>query len=415
VFIACGLNHKTAPIEIRERLSVSSELEQQKLIEALKGHADIQEVVVLSTCNRTEIYCASHSELELPPWLAKHYDFEVPNLRKHLYTHQDEQGIKHAIRVTAGLDSMMLGEPQIFGQMKTAYQLAEKHGAIGQTLRPIFHHVFAASKKIRTKTELGVSPVSVAYAGVNLISQTLENLEDLKVLLIGAGETSQLVAKYLKNAGVSQFMVANRDLKNASNLAHELNGESYAINDLALAIERADIIISATACPLPFISKRLVQAAMEKRPESPKFFLDLAVPRDIEANVAELNKVFLYNVDSLQTMVEKNLDQRKSAAFKAEEIIDFELNEYINWLKGQNATEAILNYREQTKEEVGKEIARTLKQLDNGASYQDCLEELGYRLHQKIAHQPTQGLRRAAKDGRQDLVELAAALFQKKG
>lgn len=412
VFIACGLNHKTAPIDMREQLASSTEAQQISALQTLKLHADIDEAILLSTCNRTEIYCDASSVTPIFHWLANQYRVDGKKLDQYTYAHLGQQGIKHAIRVSAGLDSMMLGEPQIFGQMKSAYLLAEQQGSIGQKLRPIFHHIFSASKKIRTNTDLGVNPVSVAYAGVRLITNAFNDLEEKSVLLIGAGETSKLVAKYLKNAGVNAFYVANRSLENAKALANELKGTAIPINNLANALENADIIVSATACPLPFISKSLVENALYKTPGAQKLFLDLAVPRDIEPDVATIDGVSLYNVDDLNQQVTENLSQRQQESKKAEEIIDYELNEYINWHRGQRARGIISEYRQQSLVQAESEADLAITLLKNGADPEECIRMLAYRLQQKLAHKPTVGLRQAARNNRQDLIDLATFLFQ---
>lgn len=412
VFIACGLNHKTAPIDMREQLASSTEAQQISALQTLKLHADIDEAILLSTCNRTEIYCDASSVTPIFHWFANQYRVDGKKLDQYTYAHLGQQGIKHAIRVSAGLDSMMLGEPQIFGQMKSAYLLAEQQGSIGQKLRPIFHHIFSASKKIRTNTDLGVNPVSVAYAGVRLITNAFNDLEEKSVLLIGAGETSKLVAKYLKNAGVNAFYVANRSLENAKALANELKGTAIPINNLANALENADIIVSATACPLPFISKSLVENALYKTPGAQKLFLDLAVPRDIEPDVATIDGVSLYNVDDLNQQVTENLSQRQQESKKAEEIIDYELNEYINWHRGQRARGIISEYRQQSLVQAESEADLAIALLKNGADPEECIRMLAYRLQQKLAHKPTVGLRQAARNNRQDLIDLATFLFQ---
>lgn len=411
-FIACGLNHKTAPIELRERLCVADEHSQAALLARLYEHPAIEEAALLSTCNRIEFYCITEDPDCLIPWIAGHFELSADILTSHIYCLKQYEGIKHAMRVACGLDSMMLGEPQILGQMKKAYQLAEKIGTLGQKLRPIFHHIFSASKRIRTQTQLGISPISVAYAGANLIFQRFNISSDLKVLLIGSGETNQLIAKYLFDAGIKHFTVASRTLDNANTLAKTLAGHSLTIADIPQSLAKADIVISATACPLPFISVTLVKKALNERNQRPMFLLDLAVPRDIEAEVNQINHVHLYNVDDLQEIIQEGLNSRQQAASEAEAIIDHELNDYIRWSKTQKSNHLITQYRQKTHYYAHKEIERALTRIHNGDNIENCFEEFAHRLIHKITHQPTVGLRRAARDGRQDVLDLTSYLFE---
>ena len=327
VFVACGLNHKTAPINVREKVALSPAT-QDSLLNSLLELPEVNEAIILSTCNRTEIYCDSQDPQVLAHWLARKHQLSPKLLSPFLYIYKGRQGIKHALRVASGLDSMMIGEPQILGQMKQAYQQANQLGAIKTQLRPIFESIFSAAKRIRTQSGVGANPVSVAYAAVQVIGQFFTDYKSLHVLLIGSGETASLVAKYLHQHGVRHFMIANRTLENAEKLTHLFGGKAIAISNLSQYLPQADVVISATTCPLPFINKSLVEYALLQRNHAPMFFLDLAVPRDIEANVGELEQVHLYNIDDLQNMTEKGMDERRQAALHAEQLIENELNNY---------------------------------------------------------------------------------------
>jgi glutamyl-tRNA reductase len=410
VFVACGLNHKTAPIDVREKVALPPAM-QESLLNSLLNVPAVNEAAILSTCNRTEIYCDTHDPQVLAGWLAHEHQLSQESLSPFLYLHEGNQGIKHTLRVASGLDSMMIGEPQILGQMKQAYQQACRLGTVKTQLRPVFEYIFSASKRIRTRSGVGANPVSVAYAAVQLIGQLFSNYRALNVFLIGSGETASLVAKYLHQQGVHRFMVASRTLENAEKLAATFGGKTLSISDIPHYLSHADVVISATACPLPFINKSLVQHALKKRNQAPMFFLDLAVPRDIESNVKELDHVHLYNVDDLQFMIEKGMDQRRHAASQAEQLIESELDNYIRWHRSLKAKDVICNYRNQMQDLAQQELQRALKKLSAGQNHHTVLNEFSERLLNKLTHTPTSGLKQIAWDGREDLLSLAQYLF----
>lgn len=413
-FLACGLNHKTAPVEIREKFSAANDEQNQKLLKALIANSQVSEAALLSTCNRTELYCVTENSDGIFNWFADNHQIDLSATKQFFYQYQDNSGIKHAMRVACGLDSMMVGEPQILGQMKQAFRIAESTGTIGPTLRPIFHHVFSASKRIRTHTGIGVNPVSIAYASVNMIKRIFPNgIENKCAFLIGSGETSQLVARYLLQAGIKNFYVASRTIENAKELAEHVNGEALTIGEIPTMLPNADIVISATACPLPFISKGLVSHSMEHRQQTPMFLLDLAVPRDIEQDVHELSNVYLYNVDDMQTLVDEGMNDRLSAASNAEQIIEYELDEYIRWHRALRAKDTIVEYRNRANDLAEAELTRILGKLTNqNLSPEEALSEFKYRLVQKLIHKPTVGLKRAASDDREDVLALISYLLK---
>lgn len=410
VFVACGLNHKTAPINVREKVALSPAT-QDFVLESFLNLPEVSEAAILSTCNRTEIYCDIQDPQIILQWLAKEYQLSRDALSPYIYIHEDHQGIKHLLRVASGLDSMMIGEPQILGQMKQAYQHACSLGAIKTELRPIFEYVFSASKRIRTQSGIGTNPVSIAYAAAHSIGQFFTDYKSLKVFLIGSGETASLVAKYLRQQGVEHFMVASRTLENAEKLANTFNGQTVPITNIAEYLPKADVIVSATNCPIHFINKDLVEQALKQRNHTPMFFLDLSVPRDVEEHIKELEQVQLYNIDDLQSMIDKGMEERRHAALHAEQLVETELNKFIRKHRSLKAKQVICDYRSQMQDLAQKELQRALKKLSAGQCQQVVLNEFSERLVNKLTHNPTAGLRQIAKDGREELFTLAQYLF----
>lgn len=410
VFVACGLNYKTAPINVREKVAFSPAA-QNFILNSLLNLPEVNEAFILSTCNRTEIYCDTQNPQILTHWLANTHQLSSDALSPYLYIHKGKQGIKHALRVASGLDSMMIGEPQILGQMKQSYQHANQLGAIKTELRPIFEYIFSASKRIRTLSGIGINPVSVAYAAAQQIGQCFADYKSLRVLLIGSGETAALIAKYLHQQGVHHFIVANRTLENAEKLANSFGGKTIPISNLAQYLPEADVVITATACPIPFINKALVTHALQQKAQAPMFFLDLAVPRNIEANITELGQIHLYNIDDLQNKIEKGLEERRQAALHAEQLIENELSNYLQVQRSRKAKKVICDYRTQMQHLAQKELQRALKRLSAGHCQHTVLNEFSERLVNKLTHNPTTGLKQIAQDGREDLFALAQYLF----
>jgi glutamyl-tRNA reductase len=412
VFVACGLNHKTAPLEMREKFAFSLH-EQTNLLTRLLKTKCAHEAALLSTCNRTEIYCDTEQADHLIDWLADEHELRAENLRPYLYLHQGHQAVQHGLRVASGLDSMMLGEPQILGQMKQAYQQACDQGTIKDHLRQVFPYIFGASKRIRHHSGIGKNPISVAYAAMLCMTETLTKQDNLSVFIIGSGETASLVAKYLAEAGVERFMIASRSRENGQYLAEQIKKKSEIINinDISQHLFKADVVISATSCPIPFISKTLVNEALIKRQQAPMFFLDLALPRDIEADVAELAPVRLYNIDDLQSVVDASREKRLIAAAKAEQMISEELEHYHRWHRARKADHIICHYRTQMQSLAQQELQRAQQKLSTGHCQLKVLEELSQRIVQKLTHRPTIGLRQAAYDERHEVFDLAHYLF----
>ncbi|KTD32796.1 glutamyl tRNA reductase [Legionella nautarum] len=410
VFVACGLNHKTAPLSVREKIALPLAMHDSLLNNLVNLNA-VNEAAILSTCNRTEIYCETNEPESIASWLAHQHQLSAESLSPYLYMHHGPEGIRHTLRVASGLDSMMLGEPQILGQMKQAYQYACQLGTVKTNLRQVFQYIFSASKRIRNRSGIGSNPVSIAYAAVQLVGQLFSNFNDLNVFLIGSGETATLVAKYLHKQGVRRFLIASRTSENAKQLAAAFDGEALTIGDIPQYLAQADVVISATACPLPFINKSLVEHALSNRANAPMFFLDLAVPRDIEPDVADLENVHLFNIDDLQSKIEKGMDERRSAALQAEQLIESELDNYIRWHRSLRAKDVICDYRTRMQDLAQRELQRAQEKLLAGYGHDNVLQEFCERLLNKLTHLPTVGLRQAAQDGREELLDLVHYLF----
>jgi glutamyl-tRNA reductase len=411
--LALGLNHKSAPVEVRERISFGPDI----LVGALRSlteHAEVGEGVILSTCNRTEIYCAVSGSGESPvvPWLGRFHGLDPDRLAPYLYTYLDRNAVSHLLRVACGLDSMVLGEPQILGQVKTAFQAARDSGATGKLLGRLFQHAFSVAKQVRTDTAIGNSPVSVAFAAVSLARQIFSDLSDQTALLIGAGETIELVARHLHQQGVGRIIVANRTVERAHELAEQFDGQAIALTELPKHLPEADILMSSTASPLPVLGKGAVESALKRRKHRPIFMVDIAVPRDIEPEVAELNDVYLYTVDDLQGVVEEGLRSRQAAAEAAHEIVAFHTEEFMAWLRSLDAVTLIQDYRRCAELVRDELVARALRQLNSGKAPEEVIGFLAHTLTNKLLHAPSERMRQAGRDGRSEILVAANELFQ---
>lgn len=410
VFVACGLNHKTAPLSVREQLAWPV-AQHDALLQRWLALPAVHEVILLSTCNRTEIYCNTDEPDRVIAWLAQLHQVPLDSLAPHVYIHRDTEGVRHLLRVASGLDSMMLGEPQILGQLKQAYTLSRQQQGITHTLRAIFQYVFRASKHIRHQSGIGRHPVSIAFAAVQQIATWFPEEPALTILIIGSGDTSSLVGKYLHEQARHRFLVASRTHEHAARLAQTIGGEAINITDLASCLPKVDIVISATTCPMPFISKQLVEEALRQRQQAPMFFLDLAVPRDIEPDVAMLDGATLCNIDTLQTRVEHGFSARQAAAVHAEELVGQSLEDYGRWHRAQQTRHLIRDYREHMQLLAQNELQRAQQRLTRGLCPYAVLSEFNERLFKKLTHTPTVGLRHAAWDNQKALLDLAHYLF----
>lgn len=408
---ALGVNHKTAPVDIRERLTFGPDIIVEAL-GALVARDGVSEAVILSTCNRTEIYCCSRrNDDDLIAWLAGFHGMDVEAVTPHLYRHCDDEAISHLLRVASGLDSMVLGEPQILGQVKSAFQTACDCGSVKKLLGRMFQHTFSVAKQIRTDTAIGNSPVSVAFAAVSLARQIFADLSQQTALLIGAGETIELAARHLSQNGIGRILVANRTLERAHNLAMEFDGYALSLTELQAHLAEADIVISSTASPLPVLGKGAVESALKKRKHRPMFMVDIAVPRDIETEVSELSDVYLYTVDDLDEVIQENLRSRQEAAEQAQDIVDMQTREFSNWLRSLDAVDVILDYRSNAEQMRDEVLERALRMVNNGKPADDALRFLAHTLTNKLMHAPSTNIRQAGAEGQSELLEAAGNLL----
>ncbi|WP_024298674.1 glutamyl-tRNA reductase [Methylomicrobium lacus] len=411
--LAVGLNYNTAPLAVRERLAFPADMLESALQE-LGRLKEISEAAILSTCNRTEFYCTTDSANQqiLIDWVASSRNLQPADFAPYLYCHTDTELIRHMFRVASGLDSMILGEPQILGQMKTAYQAALEAGTIGKQLGKLFQSTFTAAKKVRTDTAIGSSPVSVAFAAVQMAQQIFDKLSDQTALLIGAGETIELTARHLTQQGIGRIIIANRTYDKAHALAMQFNGYAIALSELPNHLEEADIVISSTASQLPILGKGRVESALKKRKHKPMFMVDLAVPRDIEAEVEHLRDVYLYTVDDLKNTIDQNMNSRRQAAEQAEEIIDTQVGHFLAWLRAQGAQTTIQDYRLQAEQIRNEALQKALAMLKNGTPPEDALNRLAHSLTNKLIHTPSAQIRAAAENERHDLVAAAREILK---
>jgi glutamyl-tRNA reductase len=409
---ALGLNHNTAPLAVRERVVFHVERIREALGE-IKRHL-ASEAAILSTCNRTELYLAAEKPAAVAQWLAQYHRLEPSELQRYLYTLPREQAVRHAFRVASGLDSMVLGEPQILGQMKEAARTAESAGTLGTVLHKLFQRTFAVAKEVRSTTSVGAASVSMAAAAVKLAARIFPSLKDQKVLFIGAGEMIELCATHFAAQGPTRLTVANRTLERAEKLAHRFNGHAIELKALADQLHEYDIVVSSTASSLPILGKGLVERALRARRRRPMFMVDLAVPRDIEQEAGELDDVFLYTVDDLADIVSANLDSRRSALEQAEAIIDTQVGQFMHWMQARESVPLIRALREQGEQARLEELERALRHLRRGDDAGAVLEALSHGLTNKLLHAPTQALNEAAGEERRALADTIARLFRVK-
>ena len=410
--LAFGINHKTAPVSIREKVAFPPDKVEEALQDMLNQSA-ASEAAIVSTCNRTELYVGVNDESgqTVIDWFSQYHNLTPDEVKPYIYTHLDNDAVLHILRVASGLDSLVLGEPQILGQIKDAYHKASHAGAIGQQLNRLFQHTFTVAKQVRTETAIGASPVSVAFAAVSLAKQIFSELSAHTALLIGAGETIELVARHFHEQGIKHLIVANRTVERAQTLARQFDAEAIALGDMPERLVDADIIISSTASQLPILGKGAVERALKARKHRPMFMVDIAVPRDIEPEVNKLNDVYLYTVDDLQEVIEEGRQSREEAAEQAEEIIETQVEHYMGWLRSRDAVDTIRTYREHAENLRDDTLHHAQQQLASGKDPQQVINDLARVLTNKLIHQPSVQLSRAAYDGREDMLENARILF----
>ncbi|AKS17272.1 glutamyl-tRNA reductase [Xanthomonas campestris] len=404
-----GLNHQTAPVDLRERAAFAGDA-LPRALDSLRTLPQVREAALLSTCNRTELYAMADDPQTLVAWL----DMHAPGLSGYLYQHRDAEAVRHLFRVATGLDSMVLGEPQILGQVKDAWAVARAHGALGSGLDRLFQQTFSVAKRARTDTRVGANPVSVASTAVRLAQESFARLNESTVLLVGAGETIELAAKHLSEGRVRRLLIANRTLAHAQTLATQHGGVALPLTELDRHLAEADVVFSATAAREPVVTRVQVEQALRTRKRKPMLLFDLAVPRDIEASVAELSDAYLYTVDDLERAVEDNRRSRREAADQAEAIIDLQVARYVETLQANERQAPLKRLRafgDSTRDEL---LAKARQQLSNGKPADEVLEQLAHALTNRLLHPPTAALRDAALNNDLDLTSAADRLFPEK-
>ncbi len=410
--IALGINHRTAPVELREQVAITGERIKTALRD-LAALPSVHEAAILSTCNRTELYCGlQDNQIDaLSEWLAHFHALDPAQIRPHLYSFPDADAVRHLLRVAGGLDSMILGEPQILGQMKAAYQTANDAGTLDAALERLFQHTFSVAKQIRTDTAIGESPVSVAFAAVSLAKQIFSDFEAHTALLIGAGETIELTARHLREQRLGRIVIANRTPERAHQLAAQFNGYGISLDKIPAHLSEADIVISATGSDSVILKRDMIEGALASRKHRPVFMVDIAVPRDIDPAVAEFEDIYLYTVDDLQEVIQENLKSRQDAAHQAEEIIDVQVERFMAWLRAQDAVSSIRSYRRHAEQQRDEVLDKARHMLASGKAPEEVLQFLANTLTNKLTHTPSVKIREAAETGDVELLQAALHVF----
>jgi len=408
---AFGINHHTAPLSVREQVVFHAE----SLIEALRDlvdHRPVKEAAIISTCNRTEIYCNTDEPPAAVDWMARYHRLKPQHIEPYLYRLPQEKAVKHAFRVASGLDSMVLGEPQILGQFKEAVRTAQAAGTLGLLLNKLFQRTFAVAKTVRSETEIGAATVSMASAAVRLASHIYPSIAEQSVLFIGAGEMIELCATHFAAHHPRRMTFANRTLERARPLADRFLARTIALNDLSSQLAAHDIVVTCTASPLPIIGKGLTESALKARKRRPMLMFDLAVPRDIEGEVGKLDDVFLYTVDDLGKIAREGMDARSNAVAQAEVIIENQVTDFMHWLGNRELVPMIRALRDSAERARRHELARAARRLARGEDPQVVLEQLSRGLTAKLLHAPTHALAHVREEDREQLVQLLARLYQ---
>lgn len=412
--VCFGINHTTAPVAVREQFSFDNEALSEALISLLK-QTDIIEAAIICTCNRTELYCHVDEDYDngILRWLQQVRSDKINDVMPFSYQYQDAEAVRHLYRVACGLDSMVLGEPQILGQLKSAYSQAVNAQTLGKSLGRLFQHAFTVAKQVRTDTAIGNSPVSVAFAAVSLSKQIFSNLKQATALLIGAGETIELVARHLHDNGIKRIIIANRTVERAHAIAKPFNGYAISLGEMPAHLAEADIVISSTASQLPILGKGMVESALKQRKRRPIFMVDIAVPRDIEPEVGQLDDIYLYCVDDLHDIIAENLQSRRDAAKQAEEIIDAQVEHFSGWMRSQNTVPVIRAIRDDAQQHSQIVLEKALRQIEQGIPPEQAMSELARALTNKILHEPSRQLRLSAfqSDEANPLLAAARQLF----
>jgi glutamyl-tRNA reductase len=408
-----GISHHTAPLDVREKVAIPR-TEYGERVRELCTLPGIEEALILGTCNRTEIYCLSSKagQPEVANWIHRVNGIAPGDLDEHFYLHEGEAAARHLIRVASGLDSLVLGETQILGQLKDAWQQAHDAGTLGKVLDRLFQHTFAAAKTIRTDSGISDHSVSVAYTAVVLARQIFGELKAQTVVLLGAGEMVQLCGRYLRDHGVARLIIVNRSRAKAEEIATELDASPMTLDRLHEALPLADILISSTASPQPVVRRDDLKAALRKRRHRPMFLVDIAVPRDIEAEAGRLSDVYLYTIDDLQQVVDENMQQRSEAARSAQGDVDEAVASFMRWLYGIRAARTLKRIREQSHDFETDLTERALRRIQAGQDPEQVLRQLANTLTNKILHLPSKRLREAAESQDYSVLKAADRIFR---
>jgi glutamyl-tRNA reductase len=408
--VVVGINHRTAPVDVRERVV----FEPARVPDALRELAtldSIQEAVIVSTCNRTEIYCvAGCGEAELAAWLQNYHQLGT-SIRHCLYHHDDMRAVSHVFGVASGLDSMVLGEPQILGQLKDAYRAAQEAGTTGPVLNRLFQAAFSVAKRVRTETEIGANAVSVASAAVAMARTVFASFDNRTALMVGAGETIALAARHLHADGLRRMIVANRSIERARELAAEFQGFAIGLDDIGAHLREADIVVASTASPHAIITREMASAALRARKRRPIFMVDIAVPRDIEPAVAELEDVYLFTVDDLQSVVNENMENRRQAAREADRMIATEVDRFELQLRTRSAAPTIRRLRHEAELVREHTLEQARRMLAAGRPTEEVLDFLASTLTNRLMHAPSQRLREAAESGDARIIGAIAEIY----
>ena len=409
--VALGLNHTTAPLELRERASVDDRGISSAL-QSLSSFPGVSEAAILSTCNRTDLYCGVGAGQDAPTrWFDEFLGIDRGDLAGHLYVHREDAAVRHVMRVASGLDSMVLGEPQILGQLKQAYGLARREGSLGAVLDKLFQRSFSVAKRVRTDTDIGSSPVSVAYAAVTLAHRIFGDFGVRTALLVGAGETIELCARHLASGRIGRMVIANRTLEHARRIATALGAYAISLDEVPLHLGEADIVISSTGAREPIITFEQTRAAVRRRRRRPMFMADLAVPHDIDRGAGDLPDVYLYTVDDLADVIEEGRQRRVAAAGVAEGIIDQQVGEFMAWMRGRRVSSLIVRVRASAAAAKDDVLDKARRRLESGEPADEVIEYVARTLTNKLLHAPSTGIRAAGAGDRGDIVEAARLLF----
>lgn len=410
--LTLGLSHHSAPLEVRERLAFT-DAELPAALSRLRGLPGVEEAAILSTCNRTEIMAVAQPEDEgrLVEWWRRERQAAAGAIEPHLFVLRDQGSVLHSLRVASGLDSMVLGEPQILGQMKGAFARAREVDTLGPVLSRLFQHAFAVAKLVRSRTQIGAHPVSIAYAAVQLAHHIFADLGSQTALLIGAGETVQLLGRHLKARGVGRIIVANRSLERGQTLAAALQGYAISLNDLPVHLADADLVISGTASRGYMLHKDVVAGALGKRRRKPMLMIDLAVPRDFDPAIGRLEDVYLYTLDNLRAVIAENLKVREAAAQQAEVLVEDYARDFERWLESRDAGATIRRLRGRARLSRDEVLAKARRKLANGEPPEAVMAFVADTLSNKLLHAPSERLRNAGAVEQALLIDAAHKLF----